>query len=116
MQLRLSAVQKVGLLPGIVRTASEGAAAALTGMAALALATAALASALALAAAVVLTAVCFCSLSIFCSMRRNCCFSKAISASAPDDCARACDVANAPISPTTAAVARFAFHMNLPLL
>src|SRR5216684_291901 len=94
-QLRLSAVQMVGLLPGIVRTTSDGATAVLAGMAALALVTATLPSAFALAfaAAAVLAAVCFCNASSFCSIRRSCCFSAAISASAPADCARASPMA-----------------------
>src|SRR5580692_3701140 len=99
MQLRLSAVQMVGLLPGIVTTTSDGATAALIGIAALALLTGALASAFALAfaAAAVLAAVCFCSASSFCSIRRSCCFSAAISASAlAADWARASPMATVP--------------------
>src|SRR5260370_36687080 len=82
-QLRLSAVQMVGLLPGIVTTTSDGATAVLIGMAALALVTATLASAFALAfaAAVVLAAVCFCNASSFWSMRSSCRLIAAISVS-----------------------------------
>src|SRR5260370_40143979 len=97
-QLRLSAVQMVGLLPGIVTTTSDGATAALTGTAALALVAVTLASAFALAfaAAVVLAAVCFCSASSFCSIRRSCRFSAAISVSVlAADCARASPMATA---------------------
>jgi hypothetical protein len=81
------AVQIVGRLFGIMTTTPDAGTGALTGIAALALATAARASALAsvlasvfaCAAAAVFADVCFYSLSSFCSNIRSCCFSSAIS-------------------------------------
>jgi hypothetical protein len=47
---------------------------------------------------------------------RNCCFSKAISASAPDDWARACDVPKAVIKLTAAALMSLVCDITSPLL
>ena len=104
----------VGRLPGIVTTAPVGATGPLTGMAALALATLAVAStfALAFAAAVVLAEVCFCNLSSFCSSRRSCCRSSAISWSLPPDSACAYEASISPIRLTAVATPDFVLDMR----
>ena len=119
-QFSPSAVQMVGRLFGIVTTAPAAATGALDRMAALALATLTLALALASSALALAFARprCwprsgFCSLSSFCSIKRNCCLSSAISASLlPADCAWACEANSAPIRPIAVATPDFVLDMR----
>ena len=127
-QLAWSAVQMVGRLFGIVTTTPDAGAGPLTGIDALALATAAYASerasalasafalALAFAVAAVFAAVWLWSLSSFCSSIFNCCFSSAISCSLLlADWAWTCEVASAAARPS-AALHTFPDHVKLPPL
>src|SRR3954451_15978664 len=111
-QFAPSAVQMVGRLFGIVTTTPDAGAGPLSGIAALALATAAFASerasafasSLAFAVAAVFAAVWLWSLSSFCSSVFNCCFRSAISWSLLlTDWAWACEAASAAARPSVAA-------------